>query len=90
MEMLYRLSYVGICPKGAYTLTQPVGPPTVIVFDLRSEMQCISRRCCVGFEDKSLAAPVFSAEWEGFEPSVPVTQYNSLANYRIRPLCHHS
>jgi hypothetical protein len=31
-----------------------------------------------------------AAEWEGFEPSVPVTQYNSLANYRIRPLCHHS
>ncbi len=30
------------------------------------------------------------SEWEGFEPSVPVTQYNSLANYRIRPLCHHS
>ena len=36
-----------------------------------------------------LALPCAS-EQEGFEPSVPVTQYNSLANYRIRPLCHRS
>ncbi len=30
------------------------------------------------------------AESEGFEPSVPVTQYGSLANYWFQPLTHDS
>jgi hypothetical protein len=28
------------------------------------------------------------AETEGFEPSIPVSQYNGLANHRLQPLGH--
>lgn len=30
------------------------------------------------------------AEGKGFEPSIPVTQYNDLANHRLQPLGHPS
>ena len=30
------------------------------------------------------------AEWGGFEPPVPVSQYNGLASHRLQPLGHHS
>ena len=39
-------------------------------------------------QNNSFLLPSLLAEREGFEPSVPVSQYDSLANCSFRPLRH--